>query len=163
MDINEPVAYINVEERKLEWAKPTTWHTPTVAKMDKIPLYNNDKRFDLDLQYGQVFEKKVADMLQHSKIEVKTEREKWKSTGNIVIEFESRGKPSGIATTEAEYWFHNLALGNDIVMTLVIPTKILRNYIAQTMPRIVSGGDNNTSRLYLLNLQSLVKMINVCA
>jgi hypothetical protein len=163
MDINEPVAYINVEERKLEWAKPTTWHTPTVAKMDKIPLYNNDKRFDLDLQYGQVFEKKVADMLQHSKIEVKTEREKWKSTGNIVIEFESRGKPSGIATTEAEYWFHNLALGNDIVMTLVIPTKILRNYIVQTMPRVVSGGDNNTSRLYLLNLQSLVKMINVCA
>jgi hypothetical protein len=36
---DEPVAYINVEERKLEWAKPTTWHTPTVAQMDKIPLY----------------------------------------------------------------------------------------------------------------------------
>jgi|LauGreDrversion4_2_1035121.scaffolds.fasta_scaffold611875_2 hypothetical protein len=36
---NEPVAYINVEERKLEWAKPTTWNTPTIAQMDKIPLY----------------------------------------------------------------------------------------------------------------------------
>jgi hypothetical protein len=36
---NEPVAYINVEERKLEWAKPTTWHTPTIAQMDKVPLY----------------------------------------------------------------------------------------------------------------------------
>jgi hypothetical protein len=36
---NEPVAYINVEERKLEWAKPTTWHTPTIAQVDKIPLY----------------------------------------------------------------------------------------------------------------------------
>ena len=124
---------------------------------------NNDKRFDLDLEYGQVFEQKVADMLQHSKIEVKTEREKWKSTGNIVIEFESRGKPSGIAATEADYWFHNLALGEDIVMTLVFPTKILKNYIVQAMPRIVRGGDNNTSRLYLLNLQDLVKMINVCA
>jgi hypothetical protein len=123
---------------------------------------NNDKRFDLDLQYGQVFEQKVADMLQNSTIEVKTEREKWKSTGNIVIEFESRGKPSGIATTEADYWFHNLALGEDIVMTLVFPTKILKNYIVQAMPRIVRGGDNNTSRLYLLNLQDLVKMINVC-
>ena len=124
---------------------------------------NNDKRFDLDLQYGQVFEQKVADMLQNSTIEVKTEREKWKSTGNIVIEFESRGKPSGIATTEAVYWFHNLALGEDIVMTLVFPTKILKNYIVQAMPRVVRGGDNNTSRLYLLNLQDLVKMINVCA
>jgi hypothetical protein len=63
---------------------------------------NNDKRFDLDLQYGQVFEQKVADMLQNKKIEVKTERDKWKSTGNIVIEFESRGRPSGIASTEAD-------------------------------------------------------------
>ena len=125
-------------------------------------MFNNDKRFDLDLQYGHVFEQKVADMLQNSKIEVKTEREKWKSTGNIVIEFESRGKPSGIATTEADYWFHNLALGEDIVMTLVFPTKILKNYIFQTMPRIVRGGDDNTSRLYLLNLQDLVKMINIC-
>jgi hypothetical protein len=38
---NEPVAYINVEERKLEWAKPMTWHTPTIAQMEKIPLYTN--------------------------------------------------------------------------------------------------------------------------
>jgi len=35
----EPVAYINVEERKLEWATPIKWETPTVVKMDKIPLY----------------------------------------------------------------------------------------------------------------------------
>ena len=122
-------------------------------------LMNNDKRFDIDLQYGQVFERKVADMLQNSKIEVKTERDMWKSTGNIVVEFESRGKPSGIASTEAEYWFHNLAIGDDIVMTLVFPTKILRNYIAQNMPRMVRGGDNNTSRLYLIKLQELVKII----
>ena len=38
---NEPVAYINVEERKLEWAKSMTWHTPTIAQMDKIPLYTH--------------------------------------------------------------------------------------------------------------------------
>ena len=38
---NEPVAYINVEERKLEWAKPMTWHTPTITQMDKVPLYTH--------------------------------------------------------------------------------------------------------------------------
>ena len=54
-------------------------------------------------------------------------------------------------------------LGNSIVMTLVFPTKILKNYIAKTMPRQVRGGDDNTSRLHLLNLQDLVKMINLCA
>ena len=35
----EPVAYINVQDRKLEWAKLTKWETPTVVKMDKVPLY----------------------------------------------------------------------------------------------------------------------------
>ena len=35
-----PVAYINVEERKLEWVKPTAWETPTiVANLEPIPLY----------------------------------------------------------------------------------------------------------------------------
>jgi hypothetical protein len=37
--MTEPVAYINVEERKLEWATPIKWETPTVVKMDKVPLY----------------------------------------------------------------------------------------------------------------------------
>jgi hypothetical protein len=35
----EPVAYINVEQRKLEWAKYTKWDTPTVVNLPKIPLY----------------------------------------------------------------------------------------------------------------------------
>ena len=35
-----PVAYINVEERKLEWAyKYMSWDTPTVINLPKIPLY----------------------------------------------------------------------------------------------------------------------------
>jgi hypothetical protein len=122
-------------------------------------LLNNDKRFDIDLQYGQVFERKVADMLQNSKIEVKTERDKWKDTGNIVIEFESRGRPSGIASTEADYWFHNLAVGDNIVMTLVFSTQTLRNYIVKNNPRMIRGGDDNTSRMYLINLKDLVTML----
>jgi len=36
---DEPVAYINVEQRKLEWAKYTSWETPTVVNLPKIPLY----------------------------------------------------------------------------------------------------------------------------
>ena len=36
----KPVAYINVEERKLEWAyKYMSWDTPTVVNLPKIPLY----------------------------------------------------------------------------------------------------------------------------
>jgi len=35
----EPVAFINVEQRKLEWAKYMRWDTPTVVNLPKIPLY----------------------------------------------------------------------------------------------------------------------------
>ena len=52
-------------------------------------------KFDIDLQYGKVREGEIASMLQNEKIEVKTERDIWKTTGNIVVEFECRGKPSG--------------------------------------------------------------------
>jgi hypothetical protein len=121
--------------------------------------FNNDKRFDLDLAYGQVFEKKVADILGNSKIEVKTEKDKWKQTGNIVIEYESRGKPSGVATTSADYWFHNLAIGDEIVFTIAVSVSKLRKYIAQHNPRTVRGGDNMTSKLYLIKLTDLVTLI----
>jgi hypothetical protein len=38
-DCDEPVAFINVEQRKLEWAKYMSWDTPTVVNLPKIPLY----------------------------------------------------------------------------------------------------------------------------
>jgi hypothetical protein len=121
---------------------------------------NNDKRFDLDLAYGQVFEQKVAEILGQSKIEVKTEKDKWKTTGNIVIEYESRGKPSGIITTEADYWLHNCAVGDDIVFSILLKVSRLRQYIAKHNPRSVRGGDDMTSKLYLIKLTDLVTLIS---
>jgi hypothetical protein len=123
-------------------------------------MFNNDKRFDLDLAYGQVFEQKVAEILGQSKIEVKTEKDKWKTTGNIVIEYESRGKPSGIITTEADYWLHNCAIGDNIVFSLLLKVSTLRQYIAKQNPRSVRGGDDMTSKLYLIKLTDLLTLIS---
>ena len=39
------------------------------------PRVADRKKFDIDLQYGKVREKRVADMLQDKKIEVKSEFE----------------------------------------------------------------------------------------
>ena len=101
-------------------------------------------------------EQAVADMLQDKKIEVKSERDVWQNTGNIAIEYESYGKPSGIAATEADYWFHNLCIGDDIFATLVFDTESLRRIIDNLdYKRSVSGGDHNASKMYLLNLQKL--------
>lgn len=116
----------------------------------------NRKKFDLDLSYGKVREQQVADMLQEKKIEVKSERGMWMKTGNIAIEYESYGKPSGINATEADYWFHNLCVGEGTFATLVFDVPSLRRIIDKLdYKRSVSGGDNNASRMYLLNLQKL--------
>jgi len=94
--------------------------------------------------------------LQDKKIEVKSERGMWQKTGNIAIEYESYGKPSGINATEADYWFHNLCVGDDTFCTLVFKIESLKKIISNLdYKRSVSGGDHNASRMYLLNLQKL--------
>jgi hypothetical protein len=51
----EPVAWINVEERKLEWAKPMSWNTPTTVNIPKIPLYTTPpQRTWVDLTDTQI-------------------------------------------------------------------------------------------------------------
>jgi len=120
------------------------------------PSIEDRKKFDIDLEYGQVREDMVADMLQDKKIEVKSERDVWQRTGNIAIEYQCYGKPSGIAATEADYWFHNLCVGEDIYATVVFKVDILKKIIDNLdSVRSVSGGDNNASRMYLLNLQKI--------
>ena len=124
--------------------------------MSLKPSVEDRKKFDIDLEYGQVREDIVADMLQDKKIEVKSERDVWQRTGNIAIEYQSYGKPSGIAATEADYWFHNLCVGEDIYATVVFRVDILKKIIDNLdSVRSVSGGDNNASRMYLLNLQKI--------
>ena len=124
--------------------------------MSLEPTVADRKKFDLDLAYGKVREQRIADMLQDKKIEVKSERDLWMKTGNIAIEYECYGKPSGIAATEADFWFHNLCVGDKTFATLVFDVPSLRTIVDNLdYKRSVSGGDNYASRMYLLNLQKL--------
>jgi len=120
------------------------------------PNKKDRKKFDIDLSYGKVRETMVAEMLQDKKIEVKSERDVWMRTGNIAIEYECYGKPSGINATESDYWFHNLCVGDEVFATLVFDVNSLKRIIDNLdYKKTVSGGDNNASRMYLLNLQKL--------
>jgi hypothetical protein len=116
-----------------------------------------EPHFDLDLEFGQVYEKKLQDLLtEKGRIEVKTDRMAH-STGNIVVEFESRGKPSGIATTKADYWCFWI---EQTGVGIFIPTEKLRT-IAEKC-RVVAGGDKDkegkpTSKMYLVSLEKILK------
>tara|TARA_R100001377_G_scaffold81277_1_gene60696 strand:+ start:886 stop:1326 length:441 start_codon:yes stop_codon:yes gene_type:complete len=120
------------------------------------PAKANRKKFDIDLAYGTVREEKIAEMLTNKKIEVKSEKDMWQKTGNICIEYESWGKPSGIKATEADYWFHNLCVGDNEFCTLVFKTDVLRTIVDKLDTfKTVSGGDHKASRMFLVNLQKL--------
>ena len=120
---------------------------------------NNDNKFDIDLQYGQVREQELANILQNEKIEVKTERDKWKETGNICIEFRCRDKESGIAVTQAKWWAHVLADGDETVCMLLFPTDKLKKIARKAVVdgKVVYGGDDNVSKMVLLPRKEIFK------
>ena len=120
------------------------------------PTKKDRKKFDIDLQYGTIREEKIIDMFLNKKIEVKSERDTWMKTGNICIEYQSYGKPSGIIATEADFWFHNLCIKDDIFCTLIFDVPKLKQLMEKLdFKKSVSGGDHNASRLWLVSIQKL--------
>lgn len=123
-------------------------------------------KFDLDLQYGQAGENWLRWLgTDQAKVEVKTERDTWATTGNAVFEFKCRGKASGIAVTTSDYWVHIFKLGEVTTMALVLPTDDLKDYLraAYARPeqyncRKVSGGDDNASEVILVPIPELWKI-----
>ena len=121
-------------------------------------MYNPN--FDIDLSWGQVYEEKIKQLLESKgKIEVKTERDIWSTTGNIAIEYKCRGKKSGIAVTKADWWFHVLTL-DDIMVGMVSFTvprlkMLMRAMYDQGIAKKVNGGDDNASKMLLLPLKEL--------
>jgi hypothetical protein len=105
--------------------------------------------FDLDLKDGEFGEQIVSKILR-GRIEVKTDYSSHQ-TGNIVVEVESRGRPSGLSTTEAKFWMFVLYHEKAII---TVPTWKLKRLISGR--ETVMGGDNKTSRLVLIPKNELV-------
>ena len=119
-------------------------------------------KFDLDLQYGQLREQQVHDMFHNKKIEVKTERDWWKKTGNIAIEYECNGKPSGIDKTESDFWIHILSNGTGNYCKLIFEVSRLKRIVEKYKPthsRMI--GDRGVSNCVLIPLEELFMKKNV--
>jgi hypothetical protein len=118
------------------------------------------RKFDVDLEFGKHWEEHIDEVFSGAKTcEVKTERDKWASTGNICIEVESYGKPSGLTSTEAEVWVHNLVKDNELCCSLMFNTNKLRRVMEEMKPFTVMGGDHKASKMYLVNIAKLLNAI----
>jgi hypothetical protein len=117
---------------------------------------NNNYKFDIDLKYGQVREKRVADLLGKEQVEIKTERNWWRKTGNIALEYEYRGKPSGIDKTEAKWWFHILELDKNEHCMLVFRVSRLKKIVNKYKKTHTKNiGDYRASKCVVLPLKEL--------
>ena len=120
------------------------------------------KGFDLDLKFGKLGEEFVRDMqVGNKKIEVKTERDIWKTTGNIAIELRYRGNPSGLSTTESSVWVHLLSYNGVIEGGFMFKVDLLKEKIKKLHKsgdlKMVMGGDDNMSQMALLPISDLFK------
>ena len=113
--------------------------------------------FTHDLNFGEIAENWLNILFKDGKlIEVKSDRLIHK-TGNLFIEYKSRDKPSGLATTTANYWIYRMDM---IDTAIILPTELLKKvcrlYYKNNEFKI-KGGDNNTSDGLLIPLIRLLK------
>ena len=111
--------------------------------------------FDLDLKHGESREGSLATLLRGGKkVEVKSDGI-CRHTGNVFVEFEQHGRPSGLAVSTADYWAFEV---NDDQWT-IIPTQKLKKIAAgyYKQGKVIWGGDHNNYRGVLVPVRALVE------
>ena len=122
------------------------------------------KFYDIDLPFGLKYEGTLSELLTSETnrlIDVKTERDIWKDTGNIYVEFIYRETFSGIVTTKADWWATILTLDGAIEGIILLPTNLMRKKVKQLIKDglakyPVNGGDDSQSQGALVPIKELM-------
>jgi hypothetical protein len=116
---------------------------------------SKQRAFDIDVVYGTHGENLVLEILNGvKKVEVKTDRMAH-MTGNVAIEYASRGLPSGIATTKADYWAFVIGENKTVIFITIERLKELARFWYKS-GRILNAGDGNTSKIILIPINQLL-------
>lgn len=110
-----------------------------------------NKKWDIDLADGEYSEDVIKSFFdKRVKIEVKRDDKRPLETKHIFVEVEYKGDPSGITTTEAEYWAHSWRPGCFVLM----PTDDLKKLVDRALRtgKRVNGGDKLASQGALVPL-----------
>jgi len=136
--------------------------------------------FNSDLAFGNIYEKKLVELIPNESYlikegyfpdydveitnnnimetyEVKADRYTYK-TNNVAIEFECNNSPSGIATTTADYYAYFVIKPYNLFELYIIPTNIIKSKIEEKeYKKVLLGGDNKRSRLYIMDLNNFLE------
>ena len=120
---------------------------------------NKNHKYDIDLKFGEKNEDSLEKILRFGKIEVKTERDIWKTTGNIAIEIRYKGEPSGLSTTDSSVWIHLLCYKGTIeggfIFSVPKLKEIIKSLLRDKIAHLKMGGDDNKSQLVLIPIKKI--------
>jgi hypothetical protein len=125
--------------------------------------------FNTDLAFGELYQRRFLNLIQWDSAEIaKGNFKPWDiriqhendtvlfevkcdrraaTSGNLAIEYECSGQPSGVETTRCDFWVHFVHTKNRYYL---IPINELRSAIAnEQYSRRVPGGDYGRARMYL--------------
>ena len=116
---------------------------------------SHDLKVEEDMLYGKIGEEFTQQLFEgNTKIEIKTERDIWQTTGNIAVEMRYKRQPSGISTTKASVWIHLLSVKGVIKGGFILKVDELKALIKKRHNegklKMVMGGDDNMSQLALI-------------
>jgi hypothetical protein len=121
------------------------------------------KFYDIDLPFGEKYEKTLSKILTtntNNKIEVKTEKDIWKSTGNIYVELACREAFSGLVITKADWWAIIFTFDGAIEGIVILPTNLMRKRVKTLINNKkaeypIYGGDDDLSIGALVPIKEL--------
>jgi hypothetical protein len=124
--------------------------------------FSGGNKFDIQLTQAQIDERRLHEIFTANKIEkieLKSETWQWERTGNICIEYEMDGKPSGIAVTEADYWVHELKRDDKTLVYLMFPVERLKELARAAIRkgRKRTGGDGGRFTVVIIPLSEILK------
>lgn len=108
---------------------------------------NNDSKFDVSFTLN---EKTLT-------VEIK-EDFMYHLTGNVAIEYSSRDKDSGVTTSKANLWCYVLDRGVGYDGIYFVQLSKLKRCLSHGKYPEKDGGDNLTSKLYLVPITSFIKI-----
>ena len=109
---------------------------------------NNDYRYDIKVKL------KTGNVVL---VEVK-EDFMCKKTGNVAVEFQCRGKPSGIDRSEADYYVYKVHTPDDIELLAISKEKLMSLVDTKQYHSIKIGGDTGSeTKMYLFDIDTIKK------
>lgn len=118
---------------------------------------------DWDIPEGEIGEDIVRDLFSGRSGAVEVKRDTIVSdSGNIAVEFEYRGRPSGIRATKAMWWAFLLSgenyQDNLAILVLTERLRVMCEWLIENGDKgdYATGGDGNQSKMILLHLNRLL-------